>query len=171
PGCADPEVNEGGSRCPPAHVGAAAPGRRGGAGGMAEAQQSRMQEAIDSMVQGLERENIRKMQGNMFRCSADCCENNTASMQQVHHCIERCHAPLAQAQAVVTKELERFQDRLARCTMHCNDKAKDSLDSGSKEQQVKQQLESCVMKCVDDHVHLIPSMTKKMKETLAAIAQ
>uniref|UniRef100_A0A452H4I9 Uncharacterized protein n=1 Tax=Gopherus agassizii TaxID=38772 RepID=A0A452H4I9_9SAUR len=29
---------------------------------MAEAQQSRMQEAIDSMVQGLERENIRKMQ-------------------------------------------------------------------------------------------------------------
>lgn len=55
--------------------------------------------------------------------------------------------------------------------MHCNDKAKDSLDSGSKEQQVKQQLESCVTKCVDDHVHLIPSMTKKMKETLAAIAQ
>uniref|UniRef100_A0A452H4U6 Protein FAM136A n=1 Tax=Gopherus agassizii TaxID=38772 RepID=A0A452H4U6_9SAUR len=111
------------------------------------------------------------LQGNMFRCSAGCCENNTASMQQVHHCIERCHAPLAQAQAVVTKELERFQDRLARCTMHCNDKAKDSLDSGSKEQQVKQQLESCVTKCVDDHVHLIPSMTKKMKETLAAIAQ
>ncbi|CAM5127447.1 unnamed protein product [Natator depressus] len=138
---------------------------------MAEAPQSRMQEAIDSMVQGLERENIRKMQGNMFRCSADCCENDMASMQQVHHCIERCHAPLARAQAVVTKELERFQDRLARCTMHCNDKAKDSLDSGSKEQQVKQQLESCVTKCVDDHVHLIPSMTKKMKETLAAIAQ
>ncbi|XP_075767124.1 protein FAM136A isoform X3 [Pelodiscus sinensis] len=109
--------------------------------------------------------------GHMFRCSADCCENDKASMQQVHHCIERCHAPLAQAQAVVTKELERFQDRLARCTMHCNDKAKDSLDSGSKEQQVKQQLESCVTKCVDDHMHLIPSMTKKMKETLAAITQ
>ncbi|XP_074837844.1 protein FAM136A [Carettochelys insculpta] len=141
------------------------------AGSMAEAQQSRIQEAIESMVQGLERENIRRMQGNMFRCSASCCENDKASMQQVHHCIERCHAPLAQAQAIVTKELERFQDRLARCTMHCNDKAKDSLDSGNKEQQVKQQLESCVTKCVDDHVHLIPSMTKKMKETLAAIAQ
>lgn len=55
--------------------------------------------------------------------------------------------------------------------MHCNDKAKDALDSGSKESQVKLQLENCVMKCVDDHVHLIPSMTKKMKETLTGIAQ
>lgn len=51
------------------------------------------------------------LQGHMFRCSADCCENDKASMQQVHHCIERCHAPLAQAQAIVTKELERFQVR------------------------------------------------------------
>uniref|UniRef100_A0A670J274 Protein FAM136A n=2 Tax=Podarcis muralis TaxID=64176 RepID=A0A670J274_PODMU len=131
---------------------------------MAEAQQLRVQEAIDGMVQGLERENIRKMQGIMFRCSATCCENNKASMQQVHQCIERCHAPLAQAQAVVTQELERFQDRLARCTMHCNDQAKDSLDSGSKEKQIKLQLDNCVTKCVDDHMHLIPSMTKKMKE-------
>lgn len=32
-------------------------------------------------------------------------------MQQVHQCIERCHAPLAQAQALVTRELEKFQVR------------------------------------------------------------
>ncbi|KAJ6653114.1 hypothetical protein lerEdw1_010076 [Lerista edwardsae] len=138
---------------------------------MAEAQQVRVQEAIDGMVQGLEKEVIRKMQGIMFRCSAACCENNAASMQQVHQCIERCHTPLAQAQAVVTQELERFQDRLSRCTMFCNDKAKDSLDSGSREQQVRLQLDGCMAKCVDDHMHLIPSMNKKMKETLAAIAQ
>uniref|UniRef100_A0A452V815 Protein FAM136A n=1 Tax=Ursus maritimus TaxID=29073 RepID=A0A452V815_URSMA len=110
-------------------------------------------------------------QGLMFRCSASCCEDSQASMQQVHQCIERCHAPLAQAQALVTSELEKFQDRLARCTMHCNDKAKDSIDAGSKELQVKRQLESCVTKCVDDHMHLIPSMTKKMKESLLSIGK
>nr|XP_060643555.1 protein FAM136A [Anolis sagrei ordinatus] len=137
----------------------------------AEAEQLRVQEAVDGMVQGLERGSIRKMQGIMFRCSANCCENDKASMQQVHQCIERCHAPLAQAQAVVTQELERFQDRLARCTMHCNDKAKDAFDSGSKEPQVKSQLENCVSRCVEDHLSLIPSMTKKMKENLAGIAQ
>ncbi|XP_012289350.2 protein FAM136A isoform X2 [Aotus nancymaae] len=76
---------------------------------MAELQQLRVQEAVDSMVKSLEKENIRKMQGLMFRCSASCCEDSQASMQQVHQCIERCHAPLAQAQALVTSELEKFQ--------------------------------------------------------------
>ncbi|XP_045405758.1 protein FAM136A isoform X3 [Lemur catta] len=109
--------------------------------------------------------------GLMFRCSASCCDDSQASMQQVHQCIERCHAPLAQAQALVTNELEKFQDRLARCTMHCNDKAKDSIDAGSKELQVKRQLDSCVTKCVDDHMHLIPTMTKKMKESLVSIGK
>ncbi|KAG8574765.1 hypothetical protein GDO81_009323 [Engystomops pustulosus] len=133
---------------------------------MAEEYQNRLQNAVDSMVKNLERENIRKMQGKMFRCSAECCDNDRASMQQVHGCIERCHAPLAQAQSLVTSELERFQDRLGRCTMHCNDIAKDSLDSGSKESQARAQLESCVIKCADDHMNLIPSMTRKLKDAL-----
>ncbi|XP_075457443.1 protein FAM136A [Ascaphus truei] len=134
---------------------------------MAEEQQTRLQSAVDVMVKNLERENIRKMQGKMFLCSAQCCENGGASMQQVHHCIERCHTPLAQAQSVVTNELERFQDRLARCTMHCNDKAKDAFESGNKEAQVKVQLETCVIKCVDEHMNLIPSMTRKLKDALS----
>ena len=63
------------------------------------------------------------------------------------------------------------QDRLARCTMYCNDKAKDSIDAGSKELHVKQQLETCVTKCVDDHMNLIPTMTRKMKESLSSMGK
>ncbi|KAJ8287093.1 hypothetical protein GJAV_G00047580 [Gymnothorax javanicus] len=138
---------------------------------MAEAQQARVQNAVEEMVQGLEREHIRKMQGRMFRCSADCCERSSDSMTQVHQCIERCHAPLAQAQSLVTTELERFQDRLARCTMSCNDKAKDLFDSGAKEPAVRALMESCVGACVDDHINLLPSMTRKLKDSLAGIKQ
>nr|XP_055119384.1 protein FAM136A-like [Symphalangus syndactylus] len=105
----------------------------------------------------------------MFWCSASCCEDRQASTQQVRQCIKCCPVPLAQVQALVTSELEKFQDHLARCTVHCNDKAKDSIDVGSKELQMKQQLDSCVTKCVDDHMHLIPTMTKKMKEALLSI--
>ncbi|EPY82170.1 hypothetical protein CB1_000678023 [Camelus ferus] len=123
------------------------------------------------MVKSLERENIWKIQGLMFWCSAGCREDSHASMQQVHHCIERCHMPLAQAQSLVTSELGKFQDRLSRCTMHCNDKAKDSIDAGSKKPQVKRQLESCVTKCVDDHMNLIPTMTRKMKESLSSVGK
>ncbi|XP_043773734.1 protein FAM136A-like [Cervus elaphus] len=138
---------------------------------MAELQQLQVQEAVDSMVKSLARENIRKMQGLTFRCSAACCEGSQGSMQQVHQCIERCHAPLAQAQALVTSELEKFQDRLAWCTMYCNDKAKDSIDAGSKEPHVKRQLETCLTKCVDDHINLIPTMTRNMKESLSSMGR
>ncbi|KAF5899960.1 protein FAM, partial [Clarias magur] len=76
---------------------------------MAEAQQARVHHAVEEMVQSLERDHIRKMQGRMFRCSAECCERTTDSMSQVHECIERCHTPLAKAQGLVTNELEKFQ--------------------------------------------------------------
>lgn len=138
---------------------------------MAEAHQGRVQAVVEEMVQSLERDHIRKMQGRMFQCSAECCDRSTDSMIQVHHCIERCHAPLGQAQALVTSEMEKFQDRLARCTMHCNDKAKDLFDSGAKEPAVRSLMESCVGTCVDDHINLIPSMTRRLKENLDSINQ
>lgn len=56
------------------------------------------------------------------------------------------------------------QDRLTRCTMHCNDKARDLLDSGAKEPAVPALMENCVGSCVDDHVNLIPSMTQTQRE-------
>uniref|UniRef100_A0A2K5N4Z8 Protein FAM136A n=1 Tax=Cercocebus atys TaxID=9531 RepID=A0A2K5N4Z8_CERAT len=111
---------------------------------MAELQQLRVQEVVDSMLKSLERENIWKMQGLMFRCSTSSCEDGQTSMQQVHQCIKAL--PFAQAQGLVT--------------------IKDSIDAGSKKLQVKQQLDGCVTKCVDDHTHYIPTMTKKMKEAL-----
>ncbi|NXD71413.1 F136A protein, partial [Eolophus roseicapillus] len=138
---------------------------------MAEAAQGRVQAAVESAVQELERERIRGLQGTMFRCSARCCEDSTASMQQVQRCIERCHAPLAQAQAIVTAELENFQDRLSRCTLHCNDKAKDALDAGTAETRVRGQLDACLAACGDDHLRLVPAMAKKMKDSLGALQQ
>ncbi|XP_029565029.1 protein FAM136A [Salmo trutta] len=107
----------------------------------------------------------------MFKCSAECCERSIDSMSQVHSCIEHCNTPLAQAQGLVTNELEKFQDRLTRCTMHCNDKARDLLDSGAKEPAVRALMENCVGSCVDDHVNLIPSMTHRLKENLNSIPQ
>lgn len=63
------------------------------------------------------------------------------------------------------------QDRLTRCTMHCNDKAKDLFDSGAKEPAVRSLMERCVGSCVDDHINLIPSMTRRLKENLDSIEQ
>lgn len=138
---------------------------------MAEAHQARVHAVVEEMVQSLERDHIRKMQSHMFRCSAECCDRPTDSMAEVHNCIKRCHTSLDQAQALVTSEMENFQDRLSRCTMHCNDKAKDLFDSGAKEPAVRSLMDRCVGTCVDDHINLIPSMTRRLKENLDSIQQ
>ncbi|XP_026103867.1 protein FAM136A-like [Carassius auratus] len=133
---------------------------------MAEAQQARVQKAVEEMLQSLEKDHIREMQGRMFRCSAECCESPGHSMKQVHQCIDRCHAPLAEAQRLVSSELQQFQDRLTRCTVYCNDKAKDLFDSGAKEPAVRVLMDSCVSSCVDEHLNLLPSMTRRLKDSL-----
>lgn len=55
--------------------------------------------------------------------------------------------------------------------MHCNDKAKDLFDSGAKEPAVRSLMDRCVGSCVDDHINLIPSMTRRLKENLDSIPQ
>ena len=47
---------------------------------MVELQQPWVQEAVDSMVKCLQRENIQKMQGLMVWCSAGCCIDSQASL-------------------------------------------------------------------------------------------
>uniref|UniRef100_A0A3B3V0D5 Protein FAM136A n=1 Tax=Poecilia latipinna TaxID=48699 RepID=A0A3B3V0D5_9TELE len=123
---------------------------------MAEAHQTRVQKVVEEMVQSLERDHIRNMQVRTH-------------VQMQRRLLRPCHTPLAQAQGLVTSELEKFQDRLTRCTMHCNDKAKDLFDSGSKEPAVRSLMDRCVGSCVDDHINLVPSMTRRLKENLDSI--
>uniref|UniRef100_A0A5F9DV15 Protein FAM136A n=1 Tax=Oryctolagus cuniculus TaxID=9986 RepID=A0A5F9DV15_RABIT len=80
---------------------------------MAELQQLRLQEAVDSMVKNLERESIRRCRAS--RSSAALAVVRTAGCPCSRYTMHRhCHMPLAQAQALVTSELEKLQDRLAR---------------------------------------------------------
>lgn len=83
-----------------------------------------VQEAADSMVKNWRERELQKMQGLMIWCSTSYCEDSRVPMQQVHPGLQHCHVPLAQAQALVTGELEKSQDRLTGGTRHCNDKAR-----------------------------------------------
>ncbi|XP_035524200.1 protein FAM136A [Morone saxatilis] len=117
---------------------------------MAEEHQARMQNVVEDMVQSLERDHIRKMQVFYLLVLP------TGTFMYLN---------------LVFSPLCPLQDRLTRCTMHCNDKAKDLFDSGAKEPAVRSMMERCVGSCVDDHVNLIPSMTRRIKENLDSIEQ
>ncbi|KAK2156881.1 hypothetical protein NP493_1930g00015 [Ridgeia piscesae] len=136
-----------------------------------ETVQARVQEAISNLMTKLDREHLRKIQKNMYQCSAACCDKDHYNMEEVQRCVEQCSEPISKTQSFIETEMSHFQNRLQRCAMDCQDKARDQVSSTSSEAEIsayRGQMEKCVIKCADDHVGLIPNMLKRMQEVLKA---
>lgn len=71
----------------------------------------------------------------------------------------------------VQNELERFQGKLQRCVMDCNDKVKDKMPGGNPSEsdiaKYTAEFERCAIKCVDNNVEILPSLFKTIKSVLA----
>uniref|UniRef100_U5EWL8 Hipothetical protein n=1 Tax=Corethrella appendiculata TaxID=1370023 RepID=U5EWL8_9DIPT len=137
---------------------------------MIEQQKQRIEQEITKMIEEVDKTLLRKMQADMHYCAAKCCDNEQASLESVHRCIDRCSQPVNQAQEYVQKELEQFQGRLQRCVMSCNDDVKDKMPVKPTEEQISKYtgiFERCAVQCVDKHVDLLPSMFKTIKSVLS----
>ncbi|CAD5116642.1 DgyrCDS5513 [Dimorphilus gyrociliatus] len=131
-----------------------------------EAAQERVKNAVTSMIRDLDRDYFRKMQVKMYEDSANCCRNESLSMEDTQRCIERCTVSVQQAQHFMESELAQLQNRLQRCAMDCQDKARDEIskNSSSSGSRYKYDVEGCMVKCADSHLELIPNIKKRVKE-------
>ncbi|CAE1286452.1 unnamed protein product [Acanthosepion pharaonis] len=103
------------------------------------------------MISQLDQEHLRKMQGEMYRCGAKCCDQQNLSMDEVHRCIDRCSEPVNRAQALIQNEIQMFQDRLQRCALACQDQVRDKMSPGATEADIsryRHELESCILRNV-----------------------
>ncbi|CAG7832059.1 unnamed protein product [Allacma fusca] len=137
----------------------------------AMAAQENITKKMTEMVDELDRTRLRKIQLQMHRCSVKCCENDAASLEQTQRCIEKCSQGVNNAQEYVQREVGHFQNRLQRCVLDCQDRAKDKLGPNPSEleiEDVKAGFENCAIKCVDSHVSLMPDLLKRMKKFLGS---
>ncbi|XP_022817070.1 protein FAM136A [Spodoptera litura] len=138
---------------------------------MVEAQKFRIEQEMTNLVNELDKSYLRKMQGDMHRCAAKCCDDPQTSLERVHGCIENCTSSLNQANNYVQGEINHLQNRLQRCVMDCNDHARDRLGPDPSQETIDKctiEFEKCAVKCVDKHIAIIPSMLKTMKAVLAS---
>jgi len=136
---------------------------------MAEEAQSRVQSSIKKFVNEVDKEHLRPMERSMHLCAADCCGNNTASIDDVHRCVERCQEGTVRAQKFVQQELERFQETLSRCVLQCQDEVKDKVTPATPDSDLakyRTEFEVCAIACCDKNVAKLPTLTKKVVETL-----
>ena len=62
-------------------------------------------------------------------------------------------------------ELEDFQNRLQRCMMSCQDKAKDMMampGQSLSQQYVENQFADCMCDCADEHLKLLPLVKERL---------
>ncbi|XP_076241815.1 protein FAM136A [Calliopsis andreniformis] len=137
---------------------------------MVEEQRRRVEDNMNKIVEEIDKAYLRKMQGDMHRCAATCCDNNSYSIQTVHKCIQNCSNSLNKAQEYVQGEFTRVQHRLERCVMDCNDKIKDKIGPNPTQQDVDRysdEFDKCATKCVDNYCEMLPSLEKTMKKVLS----
>ena len=130
-----------------------------------------MQSSIKQFVNDVDKQHLRGMERAMHQCAAECTGNTTASIDEVHGCVERCQAPTFRAQKFVQQELERFQESLSRCVLQCQEDIKDLVTPNASDAEIakfRADFENCAVKCCDTNIARLPKVSKRVKETLAS---
>ncbi|XP_056638971.1 protein FAM136A-like [Diorhabda carinulata] len=137
---------------------------------MVEIQRQRIEQEMTKLLNDLDLHYLRKMQADMHRCAAVCCENKEASLEKVQKCVESCSVRINWAQSYVQTEMDHLQNKLQRCVMECNDDVKLKMGpnpSDSEVQKFTALFETCATKCVDTQVEYIPSLLNRMKANIS----
>lgn len=137
---------------------------------MVEQQRQRIEQEMTKMINELDLQYLRKMQADMHRCAAACCDNKDSSLERVQKCVESCSLSLNFAQNYVQKELEGLQNKLQRCVMDCNDEVRVKMGPNPTESEIEKftkVFEDCATKCVDKQISYIPSLLNRMKTDLS----
>ncbi|TDH71961.1 hypothetical protein CCR75_004446 [Bremia lactucae] len=133
---------------------------------------TKLQNAVDKMVDRLDRTFLRGMQREGYLCAAKVFENKSWSSDQLSAAVERCQMPTQQLNQLMQQEMQNFQNRIQRCVQDCQDKARDTLpvDSSPSEKQMtraQKDMEICVGRCVDSHVSLLPNISARIEQAIA----
>uniref|UniRef100_A0A1B6JBT5 Protein FAM136A n=1 Tax=Homalodisca liturata TaxID=320908 RepID=A0A1B6JBT5_9HEMI len=126
--------------------------------------------AYEKQVNYIDKMYLRDIKKEMFECSAKCCENKTASVEEVNYCVEKCSVKYQESHNYCINEFNNYQHRLQRCVSECNDAAKDKLgaqNSSAEVEAASKMFEDCARTCIDKHVQLLPQFAKNVQEVLS----
>ncbi|KNA17387.1 hypothetical protein SOVF_080120 [Spinacia oleracea] len=104
------------------------------------------------------------LQQAYFKCAYNCFDRSRTH-GEISNCVEHCSVPVMQAQNFVENEMARFQEKLQRALMVCQDKYETAkLQPGHSNSM--NDLESCVNQTIDDNIKTLPSLLERMKTSL-----
>ncbi|GMH08682.1 hypothetical protein Nepgr_010522 [Nepenthes gracilis] len=105
------------------------------------------------------------LQQAYFKCAYECFDRKRRQ-EDISNCVEHCSVPVLTAQNLVESEMAKFQERLQRSLMVCQDKY-ETLKLQQGHSSAMNDMESCVNQSIDDSIKTLPHLVGKLKVSLA----
>ncbi|TMW62118.1 hypothetical protein Poli38472_009611 [Pythium oligandrum] len=138
--------------------------------------EQKLNDAVSKMMDSLDRKVLRDFQKSGYVCAAKCFDNKGWNTEQIQNCVERCQMPMQQVQGYLQNEMQSFQNRLQRCAMECQDRARDSMPSNGNPSEaqmagIEKDMQKCFNGCVDTHLKLLPTLEKRVTDAVSQVKQ
>ena len=144
---------------------------------MAEADQQKLQNAAEQMMERLDKNVLKAMQRDAYLCSAECLSSSNShgsNSQFTQQCIQRCQIGIQQASNVVQQEMSGLQNRLQRNVMACQDQANDRTSANMSQKEMDKlqtSFEKCASGVIGSHISLLGSTEKKLAASLKELGK
>ncbi|GAB4858963.1 hypothetical protein Ancab_010435 [Ancistrocladus abbreviatus] len=120
--------------------------------------------AAQSHLSGIQDHINFTLQQAYFKCAYECFDRRRRQ-EEISSCVEHCSVPVLTAQNLVEAEMAKFQERLQRSLMVCQDKYEArKLQMG--QSNAMNDMESCVNQSIDESIKTLPHVLGKLKSSL-----
>lgn len=124
-----------------------------------------------AMLDRVDRGIMRAKQRQMYACALECFSGDFTKPASsfLESCVQRCRAPGEKANHIVQSEMNALQVRLQRGVESCSDSARDLLPASPTDADIsaaQASADKCSMKCVEDHITLLPKIEARVSEQL-----
>ncbi|KAK9141158.1 hypothetical protein Scep_010839 [Stephania cephalantha] len=110
------------------------------------------------------------LQKAYFKCAYDCFDRQK-TQAEINSCVENCSIPVLNANNLVENEMGKFQERLNRSLMVCQDKFEAAKIQqgigGGGGGGAMNELESCVDGALKENIQLLPHLVDRIKASLS----
>ncbi|XP_050875284.1 uncharacterized protein LOC127078913 [Lathyrus oleraceus] len=105
------------------------------------------------------------LQKAYFKCAYECFDRSRRQ-EEISHCVGNCSIPITNVQQTFDNEMAKFQEKLNRSLMVCQDKydgAKLQQKTGAMNVMV-----SCADDAIQDSIKMLPLLTNKLKTSASS---
>ncbi|XWS22144.1 hypothetical protein CRYUN_Cryun29cG0009700 [Craigia yunnanensis] len=101
------------------------------------------------------------LQQAYFKCAYECFDRSRRQ-EEISNCVEHCSVPVVNSQQHFENEMAKFQERLNRSLMVCQDKFESAKFQQTKTDAINE-LESCVNQSIEDNMKTLPHLVGRLK--------